>query len=79
MSEVNNPKHYVSDDPAYEVIKIIKAKLTPEEYRGYVKGNVLKYILRAGKKQGTSEFTDIAKANKYLQWAAEVANMVEAK
>ena len=31
-------------------IDIIKNELTPEEYKGFLKGNILKYQLRLGKK-----------------------------
>ena len=40
-------------------------KLTPEEFRGYCKGNALKYISRAGKKGSARE--DAAKAAWYLR------------
>lgn len=39
-------------------------KLTPEEFRGYCLGNVLKYVSRAGKKDNGQE--DLAKAAWYL-------------
>ena len=45
---VNNPRHYTVG--GYEALDVIKAKLSPEEYRGYCKGNVLKYIMRANYK-----------------------------
>ena len=41
---VNSPSHYQLD--GMEAIDIIKAALTPEEYRGFLKGNDLKYIFR---------------------------------
>ena len=41
MSEkINHPAHYGGADDPFEVIKILEAKLTPEEYRGFLKGNV---------------------------------------
>ena len=40
-----NAKHYELWDD-FEAIDVIKASLTPEEYKGYLKGNVLKYKLR---------------------------------
>ena len=58
-----NPPHYTSG--GIETIDYIKAKLTPEEYRGYLKGNVLKYISRAGKKGDPRE--DYAKARWYIE------------
>lgn len=38
-----------------EVIDVIKEMLTPEEYRGFLKGNILKYQLRLGKKDATDK------------------------
>lgn len=40
-----SPDHYTAG--GIEAIDVIKAKLTPEEYRGYLKGSALKYLLRA--------------------------------
>ena len=34
----------------FEAIDVIKLALTDEEYKGFLKGNILKYRLRAGKK-----------------------------
>jgi hypothetical protein len=59
---VNNPPHYTVG--GIEVIDYIKAKLTPEEFRGYLKGNMLKYTSRAGHKDDAVE--DIGK----LVWYA---------
>ena len=41
---VNNPSHYNSG--GIECIAAIQAALTPEEFRGYLKGNILKYTWR---------------------------------
>ncbi len=63
MSEqVNHPDHYTSG--GIETIEILRAKLTPEELDGFLKGNVIKYITRAGKKGGALE--DMKKAQWYL-------------
>lgn len=59
---VNSPEHYRVG--GIEVIDFIKAKLTPEEFRGYLKGNVLKYTSRAGHKDDAGQ--DISK----LVWYA---------
>ena len=45
---VNSPAHYMQG--GIETIDFIEAKLTPEEFRGYLKGNVLKYASRMGNK-----------------------------
>ena len=50
---------------------IWKQKLTIEEYRGLMKGNILKYILRAGKKNKQKEVEDLSKAKDYLNMLIE--------
>lgn len=45
---VSSPQHYKVG--GFEAIDVIKAKLTPDEYRGYLKGNQLKYLMRANYK-----------------------------
>lgn len=47
---VNKPPHYKQGD--VECIDAIKAALTPDEWRGYCKGNALKYIWRERHKGG---------------------------
>jgi hypothetical protein len=58
---VNHPAHYNSGK--IEVIAIIEDQLTLEEFRGYIKGNVLKYITRERHKNGLE---DLKKARWYL-------------
>lgn len=58
---VNHPKHYTSGK--IEVIKIMEDQLNPEEYRGYIKGQVIKYITREAHKNGLE---DLKKAQWYL-------------
>lgn len=48
---------------------VMQAVLTPEEFRGYLKGCVIKYGMRQGKKDGTD---DAGKAKHYRQKLAEV-------
>lgn len=62
FDNVDKPQHYMLF-PDTETIEVIQSSLTIEEYKGYLKGNVLKYRLRAGKKRDTIE--DINKALKY--------------
>lgn len=59
---VNHPSHYKVG--GIEAIDYIEAKLTPEEFAGYCKGNALKYITRAGYKADADE--DTRKAVWYL-------------
>ena len=50
---VNHPPHYTAG--GIETIDFIQAKLTPEEFRGYLRGNILKYSSRAGLKGDAAE------------------------
>lgn len=56
MNKVKNPnaKHYELWND-FETIDIIKKVLTKEEYNGFLKGNILKYQLRLGKKDGVDK------------------------
>lgn len=58
---VNHPKHYTAGK--IEVIRIMEDQLTDEEYRGYIKGQVIKYITRERNKNGLE---DLKKAAWYL-------------
>jgi hypothetical protein len=56
IDDVNHPPHYKIG--GIETIDMIKAKLTPEEFRGYLKGNVVKYLTRAGYKDDAGKDVD---------------------
>ena len=58
---VNSPSHYNTGN--IECIEAIEEALTPEEMRGYFKGNCLKYLWREQYKNGTE---DLEKAYWYL-------------
>lgn len=62
-----NPDHYKAG--GMEVIDILRAKLSPEEFRGFLKGNAIKYITRAEAK-GREE--DYKKAAWYTSMLAGV-------
>ena len=64
---VNAPEHYVSG--GIECIQAIKAQLSPEEYKGFLKGNVAKYLWRESKKGGIQS---LEKAEWYLKALIEV-------
>lgn len=59
---VNHPSHYMVG--GIETIDYIQAKLTPEEFKGYLKGNMIKYMSRVGHKDDA--VTDLRK----MQWYA---------
>ena len=50
FDKVVSPKHYDLKN-GVEVIDIIRASLSEAEFAGFCKGNVIKYLLRAGKKR----------------------------
>jgi hypothetical protein len=60
-----DPKSNYYDVGGIETINIIKAKLTPEQYEGFLLGNVLKYCCRCVHKGKFGR--DIEKARTYLQ------------
>ena len=66
---VNHPQHYGGEDNPHEVIKVLEAWLTPDEYRGFLKGNIIKYLARAKHK---GEHEDHRKAqwyqNRLVEW-----------
>jgi len=64
---VNEPSHYRQG--GIECIEAIEAQLTPEEFRGYLKGNVAKYIWRERHKGGHQS---ILKAQWYLDRLSEL-------
>ena len=61
-----NSKHYELWEN-FEAIDVIKLALTDEEYKGFLKGNILKYRLRAGKKniENDNIIKDIGKSIDY--------------
>tara|TARA_B100000424_G_C22690826_1_gene377623 strand:- start:76 stop:507 length:432 start_codon:yes stop_codon:yes gene_type:complete len=61
VDNVNHPPHYT--EGGIECIEAIEAQLTPEEYKGYLKGNVAKYIWREKHKGGIES---LKKAQWYL-------------
>jgi len=63
LKKLLDPSHY--DILGNSVLYIIKHSLTPEEFKGFCMGNILKYRLRAGKKANNSLESDIKKANDY--------------
>lgn len=58
---VNSPSHYTAG--GIETIDYMKAKMSPEQFQGYLIGNVLKYASRFQYKNGVE---DLKKAQWYL-------------
>lgn len=65
---VHHPQHYTLPGLTIESVDVIRAVLTPEEFKGWCKGNALKYSLRAGRKDPAKEVQDLAKAGVFLSW-----------
>lgn len=59
---VEKPKHYA--DRMVEVITYIEDNMSPEAYRGYLEGNLIKYVSRYKTKNGKQ---DLLKAKWYLE------------
>ena len=70
---VNQPPHY--NHAGIECIEAIEAALTPDEFRGYCKGNMIKYTWREQCKNGDE---DLKKSSWYmhrlLSYAERMAN-----
>lgn len=64
---VNAPSHYTNG--GIETIDFMKAKLSPEEYRGYLRGNALKYLSRLGNKDAAKQ--EASKAQWYVNRLVE--------
>ena len=58
-----NPDHYKVG--GIETIGYLQAKLSPEEFAGYCRGNALKYLSRAGHKDDAAQ--DYRKAKWYIE------------
>ena len=71
---VNHPSHYELEGLGVEVIDVIRSILGSERFCGYCKGNVIKYILRADKK---NHLEDLEKARVYLNWLIETCKTGE--
>ena len=69
--EVHNPAHYKLNGLNIEVVDVIRAVLTDEEFKGWCRGNALKYLMRAGKKDKNKEKQDFAKAGVFISWITD--------
>lgn len=63
---VENPEHYTSGD--VECIEAIEAQMSREQFAGYLRGCVVKYVWRYEMKGGAE---DLRKAAQYLDWLIE--------
>ena len=56
------PKHY---DKKVQPIEYMQSVMTKEEFKGFCKGNVIKYLSRADQKGGINDYR---KALVYMDW-----------
>lgn len=79
MLEPYTPNHATNNQAKYydehyasmvglEPIELMQLVLSFPEFVGFLKGNIIKYTLRAGKKQGEAAEKDVAKAKRYIEW-----------
>ena len=67
IENINNPNHYKLGC-GVESIEIIKRVLGIKGFVAFCLGNILKYLIRAEKKNGKEDYK---KAAKYLEWVIE--------
>ena len=67
IDNINNPNHYKLSC-GVESIEIIKRVLGLKGFVAFCLGNILKYLIRAEKK---NKLEDYKKAAKYLEWVIE--------
>ena len=63
-NEVNSPDHYNRN--TVETIDLIRDSMEPQEFRGYLKGNIFKYVSRCRYKDKENPVKDLLKAEWYL-------------
>jgi hypothetical protein len=62
-------KNSYYDTGGIAVIDVIRAKLTPEQYQGFLLGNTIKYALRLNHKD--QQIADSNKLAEYAVWLNE--------
>ena len=65
-----DPKSTYYDEGGIETIEVIRAKLTPEQYKGYLLGQIIKYSCRLNFK--TDMKRDMEKIKVYSQLWLEI-------
>ena len=64
---VNSPPHYNTGN--IECIDAIEESMTPEDFKGYLKGNVIKYVWRENYKGGV---VSLQKGEWYLAYLNKI-------
>lgn len=66
---INHPSHYAREGGKHECIEVLKEWMPKESYLGFLRGNAIKYLCRAGKKNNEAE--DLQKAQFYINRLVE--------
>ena len=67
---VTQPRHYKKSPDAVECISAIRSSMDDEQFKGYLKGNVQKYVWRY-ETHPNGKIQSLEKAKVYLQWLIE--------
>lgn len=65
---LSDSTHY---DTLHQPIETMQANMTPEAFRGYLRGNIIKYTCRMGRKDGEAELKEAKKIQDYAKWLVE--------
>jgi hypothetical protein len=72
---VNSPSHYADSFGGIQCIEAIEAAMGTEAFKGFIRGNAIKYLWRYDKKNGAE---DLRKAKWYLERLITICEMEEA-
>lgn len=73
MSEFNTPSHYVLSDGS-DSMDALEKILGPEEFKGFLRGNAIKYLIRYKLKGGIE---DLKKAMDYIERLVDLEEELE--
>lgn len=66
----NYDKHYANT--AHQPIEVMQANMTRDEFVGFLKGNIIKYVCRLGKKDEPAK--EAAKIRRYAEWLEQAVS-----
>lgn len=65
----NYDQHYIC---AHQPIETMQANMSHDEFIGFLKGNIIKYVCRLGKKDDAKK--EAAKIRRYSEWLEQAVN-----
>ena len=68
-SDITHPKHY--NTGVIETIELIKSSMPIDAYKGYLMGNILKYVCRHKHKNPAEPWKDLKKAEWFCEFWLE--------